>query len=412
MSNKELRKWIIVDPCCYPDGGHNLDSCLRFAKKIENSGGEILEFWLAGNSKIISDRGYCVQKLPKLYVQLLEEGYQTKYAHKLYVIFLQFLRYTLLGLLIDYILRIVSRRHVLKNIKKLDPKIGYTIYFPSCDYYFAIETASLSNKYSNIELKYRFIGVMEYAKLEFDRSANRLFTAIRDLPNEKITLQAEVKRYADLLTGILGKNVVETPYPTEFATYVSVKPKFSSEEELQDEYSSEMPLRILLLGKPRVDKGSLDLKRIAQFCFERFGNRVHFDCMSFPKSHRFREKKHFQDVRTNINYHYEKWLPKEKYLHQMASSDVLLLPYDIGVYWYRGSAVCFDAMEKTKKALVLARKGNAFADEMFRDDIILEYATINDLMEHIQVILNNGRQKNAAISKQKREKYKALVAQV
>ena len=411
MSNHELRKWIIVDPCCYPDGGHNIDSCLRFAKQIENSGGAIHEFWLAGNSKSISNKGYNVKKLPKLYVQLMEEGYQTKYKYKFYQIFMLVIKFTLFGIFIDFILRIIARFSLSRKMKHLDPKIDYIIYFPSCDYYFAHETALLSKKNDKIQLKYRFIGVMEYAKLEFKGFPNRLFKVIRGLPDEKINLQAEVKRYADLLTGLLGKKVTEKPYPTDLTSSVSSEKEILySKAELPDDYNPEMPLKILLLGRPRIDKGSLDLKQIAQSTFERFGNRVHFDCMSFPEEHRFSEKKFLQDTRTNITYHYEKWLPKEKYLHQMASAEVLLLPYDIGVYWYRGSAVCFDAMEKTKKALILARKGNAFADEMFSKDVILEYATINDLMEHIEVILNNGRQKNTAISMQKRETYKKLVS--
>lgn len=44
-------RYLIIEPCAYPDGGHNIESCLRFSNALEENGSKIEELWIAGNPK-------------------------------------------------------------------------------------------------------------------------------------------------------------------------------------------------------------------------------------------------------------------------------------------------------------------------------------------------------------------------
>ena len=155
-------KLVIVDPCCYPTGGHNFDACLRYARFYEKEFDEI-ELWLAGDRNLISRSEFKTEVLPRLYVQLFADKFQTRFEWYTYTLFMRFFR-MIFGKILDSLLLKIASGSIKKLIKK-NRSFEVTLYFPSADLYFCKAALDLSEK-KKIKLKklmLRFIGVMEYS---------------------------------------------------------------------------------------------------------------------------------------------------------------------------------------------------------------------------------------------------------
>ena len=49
---------FIIDPTAYPHGGHNLNSCIRFANHLQSEGYRDITLWIAGEITGIQKLGY------------------------------------------------------------------------------------------------------------------------------------------------------------------------------------------------------------------------------------------------------------------------------------------------------------------------------------------------------------------
>ena len=84
-------RYIILEPCAYPEGGHNIESCLRFARKLEKEKYHISEFWVAGKSSKIKSQNYKIFKINKLYIQLFEDNFSSTVGYIIFSSVIKFL---------------------------------------------------------------------------------------------------------------------------------------------------------------------------------------------------------------------------------------------------------------------------------------------------------------------------------
>ena len=156
------------------------------------------------------------------------------------------------------------------------------------------------------------------------------------------------------------------------------------------------------MGKPRPDKGNLDLPELSRMLYKSFGERVVIHCVEFNEKSRFYIPPHKRlDERNTVRYE-GGYLPADIFNELMSTSDIVLFPYDIGTYWLRGSAVLFDAIEKSN-ALLLARSGLAFADELADHSAIQifnGFQNLNDIISEILIFDRLELRKKSAVQKQ------------
>lgn len=393
---------IIIDPCCYPKGGHNVDCCLRFSSKLKNLGIETSEFWIAGDKSKFEKRDFKTKSIPKIYPQLLSESFESRTKNILFATFLNLVQ-KLLGKPLHRAFNYLSKKSLSNLLDSLQPSTEYLFFFPSADYYFCNSLLKLlqGKKYKDykITVKFRFIGVMENAQINKSDKPNELFRTIRSFSPEKIILSAETSKYAFYLKNLINKDVATEPYPFQKKDLIPSECSPSSQEK----FNSSNPLKVLLLGKPRPDKGNLDLPRIANKSLELFGMNIVFSAVSFPKSSRF-YKRHFALAQyPNINFEH-KILPKHKYETLLKTTDVMLMPYDNLTYWFRGSAVFFDSIEQSN-SVIIARSGCAFADDMAKEGAALKYYSIDGLFSILGQILECGPKVKNVWAKNQRSNY-------
>ena len=110
-------RYIILEPCAYPEAGHNIESCLRFARKLEKEKNHIAEFWVAGSTKKISSNNYKVSKINKLYIQLFEERFSAVFVHFVFRSIIKVLQ-IFGGSFLDYLLINVAKNNLKKKYKR------------------------------------------------------------------------------------------------------------------------------------------------------------------------------------------------------------------------------------------------------------------------------------------------------
>ena len=72
---------------------------------------------------------------------------------------------------------------------------------------------------------------------------------------------------------------------------------------------------------------------------------------------------------------------------------------------YRGSAVFFDAIELSKKGIIMVRKGIAFSDEMYKRGVVMQYSTVQNLISKLRSISKNSIYENQQLAIQQRKNY-------
>ena len=380
IDSKSEKIVIIVDPACYPKNGHNIDSCLRFSEKELNNNNSDLIFYISGNPKKIKEKGLNAETIPKIYPQLYLDSFDNKCFNFLYKIIYK-LGNMILGNFIDHFISFTVKKNVKRIFKKAENYKETLIFFPSCDFYYAKSVLEKleEDKKNNIELRLRFIGVMEHACIKTKKSENKLFNSIKNSRSKNIKITAETNKYGNFLSNIIGVETKTEPYPIKIKTTSTTKSK--------QKYTQNSPMKIILLGKARVDKGNLDLPLFLDISLRELGMNAIFYTTLFEKTNRY--KKIERKIKSYPNVvMIEKPLPEKEFRQLITDSDVVLMPYDIKTYWYRGSAIFFDSIEKGK--LIYARNGCAFADDMSEIGAIKTFHNIQSFTNSIALLLHKG----------------------
>ena len=143
---------------------------------------------------------------------------------------------------------------------------------------------------------------------------------------------------------------------------------------------------------------------LANACFEKFGMKVIFKLQNFPKGSRHNKKvtEKFTGHFPNIEF-MKPELPRDEFEKTIWGSDVILMPYAPDVYYFRGSAIFFESIERGK--LVIGRGGSAFSDNMNTLNIMDKYYTPSEFTSLIEDLLNMSLDQLEALAHSRVNKY-------
>ena len=367
MNNKKI---VILDPACHTEYGHNVQSCLRFAKFYESKGYDIF-FVAAGKLKLLKEHSKNVISIPQLYPFLYSDESPSRIFNVSYRCFFEFMKVAF-GFFLDPLVAWLSRFILFRKLKKLDLSKDDVVFMPSCDFYYACALAKLVvQEKIKCKLHFRFIGVLENASFSICNKRHYLFKMIRNTDLERVRVSAEVSRYADFLSNVLGRDVGCKPYP--LCSFESA-PRIPNKK-----FSKEHPLTFFLPGKAREDKGSLEVVKIARACIDEYGMKVKIIAQSFPEGSRFYNKLFSKKSNYFPNIEIVDSKLSHKKLEELINgSHIILLPYDPNNYWWRGSAIFYDSIEKRK--LVFGRGGVALVDEFSKSGILEDFCNLPQLI--------------------------------
>jgi len=390
----EIKRIFVVDPGCFKESGHNIDLVSRFGKELKKNH-EIFVCAPKGKSKF-QKLGFDFLSISNLYPVLYIDEYSNKYLNAIYERFVQLSR-TIFGLPTHLFYKFIAKSQLQRIIKKNNITNNDLIFFPSSDYYFANAAAELCKK-DKINLSLRFIGVLENAFFRRKRDLrSKFFSVLKKCNSQKLALSAETPRYRDYLSSITSKLVEYSGYPIK----LDYKNFNVSRKKI---FTVNNPLILCLPGKSRPDKGSLDVPMLANACFEKFGMKVIFKLQNFPKGSRHNKKvtEKFTGHFPNIEF-MKPELPRDEFEKTIWGSDVILMPYAPDVYYFRGSAIFFESIERGK--LVIGRGGSAFSDNMNTLNIMDKYYTPSEFTSLIEGLLNMSLDQLDALAHSRVNKY-------
>ncbi len=388
--------------CCLPFG-HNLYSVKLYQKREEARQRE--------TKAIVCRRAKSYESfqlknffftLPVLYPEVIVDAEQNKLKRILLRIS-QGLSFLLGGALIrdlraNLAVRRMFRRH------RIGP--DDLIIFPSADYY---GTRALLKKFQKIPMSarprmhLRFIGVLELARHSFRNSLLDLTTRLNQIP-DRVTVSAEVPRYARYLDTILpGRSVIAEPFPVETKALPAAK---------ADRSRKRQQFTLLLPGVNRADKGYFELFNLAKELFFRFPN-VKIVIQDMKKWDRHFRKKYQRKLQRLVNVELlPPILSREEIMESYRRADLILLHYEPSVYFFRGSAIHYEAI--ANRIPVLARKGSGFVQEVESWSSGWTYETKPELFARLEEIMNYTppgieKKMDAAFSKFEQEVHEATL---
>ena len=376
FDKNKIERIFIIDPGCFKESGHNIDLVSRFGNELKKKH-EVIVCAPKGKDKFIK-QGFKFQPIANLYPVLYVDEYSNKYVNAIYEKIVQLSR-TIFGLPVHNYFHLLAFAEVKKIIKKFKVNDDDLIFFPSSDFYFANVAAKLCMD-GKLNLSLRFIGVLENAFFKKKKNIrSKFFQKLKKCSSKKIALSAETPRYTNYLSSITSHKVEYSGYPITL--------DLKNYNESRDKYfSTENPIKLCLPGKSRPDKGSLDVPMLANACFEKFGMKVIFKLQNFPKGSRHNKKvtERFMGHFPNIDF-MKPELPRDEFEKTFWGSAVFLMPYAPDVYYFRGSAIFFESIERGK--LVIGRGGTAFSDDMNDLGIMDKYYTPSEFTTLVDNLL-------------------------
>lgn len=376
MENNQNRSFIIDFVCCLPFG-HNLQCVNNYMEREERRGQTakaIVCRQIASIKNINLDGFHCT--LPAIYKKLFNITEKNRLK--------KFYRQTTHRILSLPVFRSILFFTAARATKQIfnTHKLGKNdlVIFPSADYYGVrafIKYLSKVKKEERPRLHLRFIGVAESNHLLFYNNIYELVDLINQ-NHQTITVSSEVPIYAQYLNSVLPNiSVITEPYPLKDQVRRSRK-KSRSETWID-------PFTILLPGTNRADKGYFDLYNLAKEIFFQIPS-IRIIIQDMSKRDDYFDKTYQLKLSRIANVELvDAVLPREKIETLYEQADLILLPYDPGVYYFRGSAIHYEAI--VNRIPVLVRKGVAFSDEVEQWSSGWLYETKQDLIFRLKEIL-------------------------
>lgn len=369
------RSFIIDFGCCLPFG-HNLHFVNLYREREESRGqdAKAIVCRRVGSFKGI-DKKITYSLLPVLYPSLIIDTVQNKLIRFYLTLQKQLLSFPLGK---TNLLSIKAYFSVRKVFKKYRMGKGDTIIFPSVEYYGVKAFLKKLGKVKEEERPHvhlRFIGVLEFSNSYFRNSLSELVD-LMNKNHQTITVSAEVPIYARYLNVVLPKiNVIAEPYPLE-DKIISVKKEKNR--------NADQPFTILLPGTNRTDKGYFDIYNLAKELLFEFpeARLIVQDMKKWDKSF---NKKYQLKLKNLANVQLvDAILPRKEIEAFYDQANLILLPYDPNVYYFRGSAIHYEAI--MNRIPVLVRKGVGFIEEVNQWSSGWVYETKQELFSRIKEI--------------------------
>jgi len=186
------------------------------------------------------------------------------------------------------------------------------------------------------KIHFRFIGVMEFSSVD---GRGRLFKVLHELIKmqkkeqvKKVFFSAEVPYYADKMSSDLGTTVKTTFYPPQ---------NNDINRERNDVFT------ILCPGAGRGDKGFFELKDILYSFYNKYPNsKVRLIVQSIDQKNLSPQELNYITQlmaipRVEVLPHH---ISSKEMIENYSRADLILLPYSVETYRYRGSAVLQEAI--------------------------------------------------------------------
>ena len=375
--NNFNRSFIIDYGCCLPFG-HNLQSVKLYKDREVNR--------KRNATAIVCSRiGYMEGDnytnfdfiLPSVYKNLIATVEDNSIKRVFFSFLSRFIRIPFFGK--SSIALIQAKSSVNNLYSKYKFNKDDLIIFPSAEYYGVkafLEHIATIPKEERPRMHIRFIGVLEFTQIPFQ---NSLYDLIKLINENHYTVQvsAEVPIYAKYLNNVLPNiEVKPEPYPIVEQEILLTKPKKNKCDTFY----------ILLPGTNRIDKGYFDLYNIVKETLYHYP-KVQFIIQDMKEYDKKFSKSYQKKLSLLPNLELLEAVQTRKKIEEMyEKANLILLPYDPGTYYYRGSAIHYEAI--MNKIPVLARKGCGFTDEITQWSSGWIYETKKDLLSHLGNVID------------------------
>lgn len=327
----KYKRVFICDPLAVNDKGHNSQSVRLFASYFESVG---LDAHIVCSKEMSSPKNMVpIFNYPyRGYISLIKFKFKniwfTKFSNFAYLLFVKIVEALLCLFLRKERWTSILKRNYIKLINKFNLDEQDLIILTSADYYSIIALSKLeSSVLKKLNIHIRLIGVMENASYARGSVKRRWIRAIKEIKKQAncLTLSSEVYSYSEYLEKILCLEVLTISYPLA--------------DKLKISKTKNNVANISMVGCGRKDKGFFEIKKIE---YELANANVNYqiiaqDMDEYDLSYSKKYSYGLTDSRqiTLLPSH----LTDDEIESLYSCADIILLPYDSGVYKYRGSAV-------------------------------------------------------------------------
>ncbi|MEQ9366158.1 MAG: glycosyltransferase [Leptospirales bacterium] len=378
---KSERSFIVDFGCCLPFG-HNLQSVKLFQQREAARGREALAIVCRQAKSYASFQlKDFFFTLPTLYAEILWDAEQSRIKR----IWRRFSG--IFALLIGgRLLRNWRASRAVRRMFKQHRIAGDDLLIlPSAEYY---GTKALLKRLRRVKpqqrprVHLRLIGVLEAAKHSFYKNRLLELVTLLNASPEKITVSAEVPRYARYLNSILiSHTVIAEPFPLE-AIGANIETTGDGAEARNNHARGATPFTVVLPGVNRIDKGYFELFNLCKEIFFRFPDIriVIQDMKTWDPDYKAKyQRKLGRLVNVELT---PAILSREQIMEMYRRADLILLHYHPASYFYRGSAIHYEAI--ARGIPVLARKGSGFVEEIENWESGWAYETKPELFARLE----------------------------
>lgn len=354
-----MRRLFVCDPICIQNFGHNVAALAYYRDML----GEFFDEVICLSSKHLSEKVAIDNSFERYF----------EYIYSDFMPVSQFLEDSSgLSFQPHKMKEVISERDLTRLLEKYNIGPNDAILYPSVDFYSIIALSNCVDKLVSRKptVYLRFIGTMEYATKSFISPMDMITACINTMVGAGLDLRlsAETPKYADFIALKFRHEVLVTTY---FETSV-----------LHD-LPKNKTYNVACPGSARHDKGFFNL----QYIFSEVRKRdpdieITFTTQLLPD----RDLKHHQ------LYHAQLYaipgieiLPSELTKLEIEAiyknANLIMLPYDVGTYSLRGSAVMAEAAYCGRP--VLALPGTAFGEQLRYYNLGRICADLNSIVEAI-----------------------------
>jgi hypothetical protein len=356
---------IIFDPVCGSSRGHNYKTTIKYADWLASETSTPVEIWIPKSDCDPSEATVPVKKnLPWVFEYFLPTkngGIHTRLqrsARKLRALAPQsrLAKLILFPCQVFFHWRSVSeiRRAILRALK-LEPSV---LFFPGADFYSILALQQLADRgkiSKNQKIILRLMGVMETAA-HLPGIKNSYLHALQLLLNHNLRtmVTGETEKYSAHLERHIKIVVPVTHIPLDKKLLLATDGARQSADE-------SGRITIACLGGARADKGYFEITDHAHRARLKWGRYVHFVIQGMSPENPEYDAEYELHLSRCLNVTVlPSYLDDDDLFSWIRRANAIFLPYSVGTYEQRGSAILFDTLPFGK--MIIGRRGTGFGD--------------------------------------------------
>jgi glycosyltransferase involved in cell wall biosynthesis len=390
-TSESRQKLVIVDAVCGKRTGHNLPTLAKYRSFFEERGIEVVATHVA--STFHGEPEHCITDLEFNFAPFFDPEMSSsshrrakKLARGLGRGIIQ--ESTRFFFAYPFLHRQAKKSAIRDLVRLLNRYPDTTLFYPGADFYviWAVRSLARTGALKGKHISLRLMGVMETAGY-LPLPQKVLPWLMRDIActaQDAVVFSAETEKYARVIEGWTQAKVPVTSIPS----FSLSLPANRQKHETRGAVTAGTPLLLGFLGGARADKGYGELPGIAHRLCAQFGLRVKCLVQTMSPHELYYSKADNEAL--------AKWpnvallpsnLSDESLMKHIAECDALVLPYSLGTYEFRGSAMLFDAL--SLGVPVIGRAGTGFGESIDSHGLGRTFSTVDELVVHIADILSS-----------------------